>query len=84
MTTTRCSPLLRQAGRDGTEVERELRRLLTLKTKAEYEPDDIAPSVAVKAVDSSHPDDDHHRHSRLIRVEPHLSGNIPDVTNAAG
>lgn len=43
--------LLRQAGRDGTEVERELRRLLPLKTKAEYEPDDIAPSVAAKAVE---------------------------------
>ena len=43
--------LLRQAGRDGTEVERELRRLLPLTTKAEYEPDDIAPSVAAKAVE---------------------------------
>ena len=42
--------LLRQAGPDGTEVERDLRRLLPLKTKAEYEPDDIASSVAVKAV----------------------------------
>lgn len=38
--------LLRQAGPDGAEVERDLRRLLPLKTKAEYEPDDIAPSVA--------------------------------------
>ena len=28
--------LLRQAGPDGAEVERELRRLLPLKTKAEY------------------------------------------------
>ena len=43
--------MLRQAGPDGAEVERELRRLLRLKTKAEYEPDDIAPSVAVKAVE---------------------------------
>jgi hypothetical protein len=43
--------LLRQAGPDGAEVERELRRLLPLKTKAEYEPDDIAPSVASKAVE---------------------------------
>ena len=43
--------LLRQAGPDGAEVERELRRLLPLKTKAEYEPDDIAPAVAGKAVD---------------------------------
>jgi hypothetical protein len=45
--------LLRQAGPDGGEVERELRRLLPLKTKtkAEYDPDDIAPSVAAKAVE---------------------------------
>lgn len=43
--------LLSQAGPDGAEVERELRRLLPLKTKAEYEPDDIAPSIAAKAVD---------------------------------
>jgi len=42
---------LRQAGPDGTAVERELRRLLPLKTKAEYEPDDIAPSAASKAVE---------------------------------
>lgn len=43
--------LLRQAGPDGAEVERALRRLLPLKTKAEYEPDGIAPSVAAKAVE---------------------------------
>lgn len=43
--------LLRQAGPDGAEAERELRRLLPLETKAEYEPDDIAPSVASKAVE---------------------------------
>src|SRR3546814_5067286 len=43
--------LLRQAGPDGVEVERELRRLLPLKTKAEYEPDDLAPSVTAKAVE---------------------------------
>jgi hypothetical protein len=43
--------LLRQAGPDGAEIERDLRRLLPLKTKAEYEPDDIAPSVAAKAVE---------------------------------
>lgn len=43
--------LLRQAGADGAEVERDLRRLLPLKTKAEYEPDDIAPAVAAKAVE---------------------------------
>lgn len=43
--------LLRQAGPDGSEVERHLRRLLPLKTKTEYEPDGIAPSVAAKAVE---------------------------------
>jgi hypothetical protein len=43
--------LLRQAGPDGAELEQELRRLLPLKTKAEYDPDDIARSVAAKAVE---------------------------------
>lgn len=43
--------LLSEAGPDGAEVARELRRLLPLKTKAEYEPDDIAASVAAKAVE---------------------------------
>ena len=43
--------LLRDAGPDGAEVERHLRRLLPLKTKAEYEPDEIAPSVATNAVE---------------------------------
>jgi hypothetical protein len=43
--------MLRDAGRDGAAVERELRRLLPLKTKAEYEPDDIANPVAERAVE---------------------------------
>lgn len=43
--------LLRLAGPDGSKVEKELRRLLPLKTKAEYEPDDVAPGVATKAVE---------------------------------
>ena len=42
--------LLREAGRDGATVEKELRRLLPLKTKAEYEPEDIPISTAAKAV----------------------------------
>ena len=46
--------LLKQAGPDGASVEKELRRLLPLKTKAEYEPDDIAAGVAKKAVERSH------------------------------
>src|SRR3546814_18147683 len=40
--------LLRQAGPDGVEVERELRRLLPLKTKAEYEPASHAPPIATQ------------------------------------
>lgn len=43
--------LLRLAGADGAELERNLRRLLPLKTKAEYDPDTIAHSVAAKAVE---------------------------------
>lgn len=43
--------LLRTAGKDGIEVEKELRRLLPLKTKAEYEPDDVAVGAATKAVE---------------------------------
>lgn len=43
--------LLREAGPDGAEVERDLRRLLPLKAKAEYDPDNIASSVASKAVE---------------------------------
>lgn len=43
--------LLKTAGKDGVAVEKELRRLLPLKTKAEYEPDDVAAGVATKAVE---------------------------------
>ena len=43
--------LLQQAGSDGITVEKELRRLLPLKTKAEYEPDAVAPGIANKAVE---------------------------------
>jgi len=43
--------LLGQAGPDGAELARDLRRLLPLKTKAEYEPDEVGPSVAAKAVE---------------------------------
>lgn len=43
--------LLAGAGPDGAEIERELRRLLPLKTKTEYEPDDVSPSTATKAVE---------------------------------
>ena len=43
--------LLKQSGPDGVAVDKDLRRLLPLKTKAEYEPDDIAAGVATKAVE---------------------------------
>jgi hypothetical protein len=43
--------LLKTAGKDGLAIEKELRRLLPLKTKAEYEPDDVAVGVATKAVE---------------------------------
>ena len=41
--------LLRQAGKDGADIESDLLRLLPLKTKAEYEPDEVALSVADQA-----------------------------------
>lgn len=43
--------LLKQAGKDGSELGKELRRLLPMKTKAEYDPDDIPLSAATKAVE---------------------------------
>jgi hypothetical protein len=43
--------LIGQAGPDGAEIARDLRRLLPLKTTAEYDPDDIAAAVATKAVE---------------------------------
>jgi hypothetical protein len=43
--------LLRQAGEDGDELEKHLRRLLPMKTKVEYESDDIPQSTASKAVE---------------------------------
>ena len=46
----RVSELLKDAGVDGVELEKDLRRLLPMKTKAEYDPDDIPLSVASKAV----------------------------------
>jgi HEPN domain-containing protein len=43
--------LLKQAGPDGANIEKELRRILPLKTRTEYESDDVAPGVASKAVE---------------------------------
>jgi len=41
---------LKEAGKDGADLEKDLRRLLPMKTKAEYDPDDIPLSAASKAV----------------------------------
>lgn len=43
--------LLREAGKDGAEVEKSLARLLALKTKTEYEPDEIPRAEAARAVE---------------------------------
>ncbi|HBX77880.1 MAG TPA: DNA-binding protein [Acidimicrobiaceae bacterium] len=45
--------MLGDAGPDGAKVQRELRRLLPLKTSTEYEPDEVAAGVARKAVERS-------------------------------
>jgi len=47
----RAGELLKDAGRDGAEIGKDLRRLLPMKTKAEYDPDDIPLSAASKAVE---------------------------------
>ena len=46
----RVGELLKEAGRDGAELDKNLRRLLPMKTKAEYDPDGIRLSAASKAV----------------------------------
>jgi hypothetical protein len=43
--------LLRDAGKDRAAVEKELARLLPLKTKTEYEPDEIPRAEAARAVE---------------------------------
>ena len=43
--------LLRTAGPDGAAIAKDLGRLLPMKTRAEYEPDDVSKSAATKAVD---------------------------------
>lgn len=58
---------LRQAGADGAKVEKELSRLLPLKTKAQYEPDDIAASVAEKSVE---------RAERCVEIARSVAGSV--------
>jgi hypothetical protein len=43
--------LLRLSGKDGSDLEKVLRRLLRMKTKAEYDPDDIPAPAAHQAVE---------------------------------
>jgi hypothetical protein len=62
--------LLQDAGQDGAEVERDLRRLLPLKTKAEYEPDDIPLAEATRAVE---------RAARCVRVARPPQAATPEV-----
>ena len=45
--------LLGYAGPDGAAVAKELTRLLPLKTRAEYDPDDVPASTARRAVDQA-------------------------------
>lgn len=46
----RSVALLGEAGPDGNAAARLLGRLLPLKTRAEYEPDDVPKTIATKAV----------------------------------
>lgn len=57
--------LLRTAGPDGAAAAKELARLLPMKTRAEYEPDDIAKADASRAVDRAH---------RIVRIAGRLPG----------
>lgn len=43
--------LLGQAGDDGSQLATNLQRLLPMKTKTEYEPDDVPLSKATRAVE---------------------------------
>jgi len=47
----RAGELLKEAGRDGAELGKDLRRLLPMKTKAEHDPDNIPLPAASKAVE---------------------------------
>jgi HEPN domain-containing protein len=56
--------LLREAGKDGAEIETDLARLLALKTKAEYDPEGIPKAEASRAVE---------RASRCVAVARRLA-----------
>lgn len=46
--------LVRDSGKDGTELEKDLARLLPMKTKTEYEPEAVPTSEAKRAVERAH------------------------------
>lgn len=48
-----AATLLEQAGREGAEAARLLSRLMPLKNRAEYEPNDIPKASATRAVDQA-------------------------------
>jgi hypothetical protein len=45
--------LLEQAGREGKDAARVLTRLMPLKNRAEYEPEDVPKAAAKRAVDQA-------------------------------
>ena len=47
----RAGELLKESGRDGTDLEKDLHWLLPMKTKAEYDPDGIPIPAASKVVE---------------------------------
>ena len=59
--------LLLQSGPDGNAVAKDLRRLIPLKTQAEYEPRGIAQGAAAKAVE---------RAQRCVSVARAVSANL--------
>jgi HEPN domain-containing protein len=60
--------LLAEAGKDGADLAKDLRRLLPMKTKAEYDPDDIPLAAASRAVD---------RARRCVRVARRVMASSP-------
>jgi hypothetical protein len=56
---------LRTAGPDGVALAKELGRLLAMKTRAEYEPDDIPRSEAARAVE---------RGRRIVDISRRVAG----------
>jgi HEPN domain-containing protein len=62
--------LLREAGSDGIDPEKSLTRLLPMKTKAEYEPDDIPRTGAATAVE---------RARRCVTIARRVAEGTPSV-----